>query len=120
MLVNYLRMKKKTKLGDNENYMEMPELACGQKAESIAKRVIYYIQLENPAAAFDLQEGSEDNHFPKAMRRHQYCWKPLAGYLLQAETDGTKAVVQLDNIISVIKVGLQNNRSHSSVFSIRD
>lgn len=45
MLVNYLRMKikKKTKLGDNGNEVEMPELAYGQKAESIAKRVIYYI-----------------------------------------------------------------------------
>lgn len=92
----------------------MPKLACGQKAESIAKKVIYYIRLENPAAAFDLQEGSEDNHFCKAMRRHQYCWKLLAGYLLQAEIDDRKAVVHSDNIMSVVKIGLQNNRGHIS------
>lgn len=107
-------------MGDNGNEVEMPELACGQKAESIAKRVIYYTKLENPAAAFDLQEGSEDNHFPKAMRRHQYCWNPLAGYLLQAEIDGRKAVVQLDNRMPVVKVGLQKNRGHVLVFNIRD
>lgn len=47
------------------------------------------------------------------MKRHQYCWKPLAGYLLKAE-------IELDNIMLVVKIGLQKIRGHISVFNIGD